>query len=793
MAAHSFQRKLVSFIISLLVFLAVLTLIAVFYANRRSVTTQATNDLRVGSRLFDRLLASRGAQVGQSVRVLSADFAFREAIASSDKQTIESVLKNHGKRIDADIVFLLDLDGTTNAESTRVIGEGVAFPYPDLFRRATEAGQSSGVVLLQDTPVQMILVPVLAPEPVAWVCAAFVLDGALLQDLATVTGLDVSFFDKRRTDNRLLASTLSTKRRQTLMKGLSNLKRSGEEIQSLDLNGDDYLTLTRPVMTGDGERLAVILQKNLEDALRPFRSLQLQLIGFTLLALLISLAGALVIGRSITRPVSALVVSARLIRDGDYTRPVVVDQESELGELAVVFNQMRSGIAEREERITYQATHDALTGLPNRTLFLDRMDQAIAHARRDGHTVGVIMLDLDRFKEINDTLGHLFGDHLLRQVGERLGKLTRETDTVARLGGDEYAMLLTATPVEHLETVARKILSLFDSPHHVDDVAIDVDASLGIASFPADAENSVTLMQRADVAMYEAKRNHTRLAFYESGKDEYTLRRLSLMTELRQAVARDQLELHYQPKIDFATERVVHLEALLRWNHPEYGRIAPDEFIPLAEQSGNIGVLTQWVLRTAIETCGEWRKAGKVLSVAVNLSALDLLDSALPGIVETLLQKYEVPPECLMLEITESGVMKDPNYAMRILQDLKDRGIRLAIDDFGTGYSSLAHLKRMPVDELKIDKGFVMNMHRNSDDAVIVRSTIELGHNMGMRVIAEGVENRESWDILKGFGCDMAQGYFMSPPIPKADLSRWLSESPWGIAPVEQAGVHAVA
>jgi diguanylate cyclase len=291
-------------------------------------------------------------------------------------------------------------------------------------------------------------------------------------------------------------------------------------------------------------------------------------------------------------------------------------------------------------------------------------------------------------------------------------------------------------------------------------------------------------MKRADIAMYDAKKNHSGVAMYESGRDEHSVRRLTLMMELRQAIARDELQLYFQPKIDVRTEKVVHAEALVRWRHPKHGVMRPDEFIPLAEQSGKIGLITKWVIGKAIAQCAQWRDEGLDLTIAVNLSALDLFDVELPTFISGLLSDAMLPPGKLMLEITESAIMRDAAYAQKILADLKRRGICLAIDDFGTGYSSLAHLKRLPVDELKIDKSFVLNLsERASDDLVIVRSTIELGHNMGLVVIAEGVETAESWRVLKNLGCDMAQGYYMSPPLPAREFTEWAASSRFAAQP----------
>ena len=494
-----------------------------------------------------------------------------------------------------------------------------------------------------------------------------------------------------------------------------------------------------------------------------------------MLALIAAVIAAIFFARGVSRPLHELAAEAQQIEKGDYSSGLELRQKDEIGKLAGAFNKMRKAIAEREEQIWMQATHDSLTGLPNRTLFFDRVAYSIVGAKRDATLVGMIMMDLDRFKEINDTLGHHFGDQLLIEIGRRLRQTLRESDTVARLGGDEFGVMFLADDESRATDVAQRIGAAFETPFVLGGVSIEVAGSMGIAIFPVHAEDAATLMKRADIAMYDAKKNHTQYAIYAPGRDAHSLRRLAILSELRHAIARDELDLHYQPKIDVSSGKAVHTEALVRWKHPVHGQLPPDEFIPLAEQSGNIGMITKWVLRKAITHCGEWNASGVDLTVAVNLSALDLFDAELPTYISGLLSEVGLSPSKLVLEITESAVMRDPAYALRILRDLKNRGVTLAIDDYGTGYSSLAHLKRLPVDELKIDKSFVLNLRNAStDDIVIVRSTIELGHNMGLRVIAEGVENAEAWQILKTLGCDMAQGYFISKPLPATEFRDWM-------------------
>jgi diguanylate cyclase (GGDEF)-like protein len=423
----------------------------------------------------------------------------------------------------------------------------------------------------------------------------------------------------------------------------------------------------------------------------------------------------------------------------------------------------------------HQALHDALTDLPNRTLFHDRVHQALASARREHVPAAVMIMDLDRFKEVNDTLGHASGDELLKQVGLRLESSLRESDTVARLGGDEFGVLLPKVlDAEAAVAVARKLRRTLEEPFTIHGLALQMEASIGIALYPEHGADVESLLQRADVAMYVAKEHPTGCEVYSRERDGYSPDRLTLLTELRRAIDRGQLVLHYQPKADLRTGEVSGVEALVRWQHPERGLIPPDEFIPPAQKTGVIGPLTTFILDEALRQCRTWTLQGIELCVAVNLSTRNLLDVHLPELVGELLARWEVPARLLELEITESTILADPVRAMQILSRLDEMGIRLAIDDFGTGYSSLAYLKRLPVDELKIDKSFILGMEESENDAVIVRSTIDLGRNLGLRVVAEGVETARAWSRLAQLGCNLAQGYYLSRPVPADQLTEWL-------------------
>jgi len=427
-----------------------------------------------------------------------------------------------------------------------------------------------------------------------------------------------------------------------------------------------------------------------------------------------------------------------------------------------------------EQALQHQAHHDALTNLPNRLLLHDRLQQALLAAQRDRTTLALLLLDLDRFKEVNDTFGHAHGDQLLQQVSTRLRSTLRASDTIARLGGDEFAVLLPHADQGGAAVAARMLLAALDEPCQVEGVPLQVSGSIGVALYPAHGTDAEVLLQRADVAMYVAKRGHSGYAVYALDQDEYSPSRLSLIGALHHAITHDELLLYYQPKIDLRTGQVQEVEALVRWPHPEQGFIAADQVVALAEQAGLMTSLTLWVLKTALRQAEIWQRANLTLCVAVNLSMWDLHDPELPATITALLASYGVPPAALRLELTESTLMTNAARTLEILTRLAALGVGLSIDDFGTGYSSLAYLKRLPVNELKIDRSFVSDMIVDETDAAIVRSTISLGQSLGLRVVTEGVEDQATWDQLVALGCDMVQGYFLSPPLPAAELVCWL-------------------
>ncbi len=450
--------------------------------------------------------------------------------------------------------------------------------------------------------------------------------------------------------------------------------------------------------------------------------------------------------------------------------PAVKSQE--VNNLIFAFSEMSRQVRVRQSELEHLALHDALTGLPNRALLLDRLEHDVNTAKRDQQDLCLLMLDLDRFKEVNDTLGHAVGDDLLVEVGNRLSQVLRNVDTVARFGGDEFAILLPQTNISQAKKISQKIIKILKEAVNFDDIQLYVTASIGIASYPEHGEDVHGLLRMADIAMYVAKNNKSGYEIYNPAIDENSVSKLALTNELREALNNNDLQVYFQPVFNLSGNELLGVEALCRWFHPELGSIPPDSFIPLAEHAGLINELTYWMLEQSVKQLKKWHKINDELSVAVNISVYSFREKNFVLQIKNILNEHDYPCNKLTLEITEGAMMEDPLHAVEVLTELQSMDVNLAVDDFGTGYSSMAYLKKLPVNELKIDKSFVIELDKDESNEAIVRSTIELAHNLNLRVVAEGVETEVVLDKLKAFNCDVAQGYFMSRPVSVEEIEK---------------------
>ncbi|MGY4492690.1 diguanylate cyclase (GGDEF)-like protein [Pseudomonas sp. TE3610] len=765
----SFQARIACVLILLLLVVIAALILSVKLATTDAVRAQASNQLQVGARVFERLLDVRGKRQKDAAQLLAADFGFRDAVASGDSATIRSALANHGSRIGASDMILLGMDGKVMASTMPGLEDGSQFAFDQALRDARRQNQSMLIVPLRGEPHLLVEAPVMAPLPIGRVVVGFAMDAALAQELHTLTNLQVSFLSRDQDKKGQLVSTQSADLQPAINDWI--LANANSHDVSLAIIGKrPYLSQSLLLADTDAGQVIALLQSPLDDALHAFAALDKTFLVIALGALAASLAGALLLARSVSQPVQVLAQAAQRIGDGDYQTPVNLVRRDELGVLAKAFNHMREGIAEREQQLAHNALHDSLTGLPNRTLAMERLSSAISAQR----PMALLYLGVDNLRALSEGAGPAFVDGLLKQVGMRLSATLNPGDTLAHLLADEFLLLLENTDADSAVARADKLQQLLLKPHRFGTHDVALDCRIGIAAYPADGAEAEELLGRAAVALKDASQMPGRLQVYEHGRDLAHQRQIRLIRDLRRAADNGELLLNYQPKLDIRQGQVRQAEALLRWHHPQLGIVSPGEFIELAERTGSIQLLTRWVIEEGIRQLSEWNGRGLRVQLSLNISADDLLGQDLPERVSRLLSLYGVPAGQLIFEITESAIMREPEQALKVLNRLRECGISLSVDDFGTGYSSLAHLKRLPVQELKIDQSFVRNLDETSEDAVIVRSTIEMSHNLGLKVVAEGVEYEHSLRLLERWHCDTAQGYLISRPLTAVAFEAWL-------------------
>jgi diguanylate cyclase (GGDEF)-like protein len=767
MIIRSLRHRLVIVFVGLLAMVMALILGLVSSSSERIVTSEVKRELAVGANVFTRLIQQNQRQLETAATVLSADFAFREAIATQDEPTMRSVIRNHGLRIGAEVMMVISPEGIliANTQGANAAGPADHFPFPELLTAAESAGKSAGFKQMRNGHLyQIVLVPIMAPRRIAWVAMGFQVGDRWTRDLSEMTGLAVSVVRVHGAEPALLASSFDHAKRAILSKSLKKLPDHSGAVMSI--GGELYQTAQLPLE----QSISVVLQRSVEQVQAPFHSLQATLLIVVLGGVLLFTVGSFMLARRIVRPLNELSAAARRIEAGDYTQPVPGLPPDEIGQLATSFDRMREGIASREERIIRLAYVDPLTDLPNRTRFLEVFNQMPT-----GRSGAVAVLNVDRFALINNALGHPVGDRLLSEIGLRLSRVLPASGIVARFWGDQFAFLLNGTGKEEAIKFAESVLATLRDPITLDGQRLDVGGRLGIALYPEDGADATALLSRAELAMVAAKRRHNSFAFFSEVGVEPAHEQLSLIGEMREAMAREEFVVYYQPKLELRSGEIRGVEALLRWRHPSRGLVAPGSFIPFAEQTGFIREITPWVLERVVRQIARWRQRGLSLVVSANLSASDLLNPGLGAHIRTLLERHDVSAGTLCLEITESALMDEPTLALSHLIELAALGIKLSIDDYGVGQASLAYLKTLPVNELKIDRTFVTSVAGSPKNAAIVQSTIMLGHALGLTVVAEGAETPGDLSWLIENKCDVAQGYAVGRAMPAEDFPGWIA------------------
>jgi diguanylate cyclase (GGDEF)-like protein len=781
-----FRIRLASFFVAALVTVQALTAVLVYEVTRHELIGEGQRQLGIAATAFARQLDDISERVAANVQVLASDFALRSAIAQSDQATVLSALRNHGRRVGATRMLLVGTDGSILADtqaSPESAAEGTAtFPYSDLLNRAIER-PSAALVAADGHAYWMVVVPVFAPNLVGLIAAAIPVDDSLLARLQRQSALPRSVELATASKNHPWTVVARGSERAGLTASLSA---HGEALpvqpRLVDVNGREYVVQAVPLNgSKESAEVVAVLGYSVDEALQPYRSVARAWAVLLAFGLAVGLLGALLIARGVSRPVEQLAASARRIEAGDYASVDIGASQTnarrdEIGELAAAFTNMAQAIREREAHIRHQAGHDQVTGLTNRVAAEAAIQrELLAHPERPA---ALLMVGLGRLPEIIKTMGHAISDRLMRDSSERIRRPVGD-GLVARATDTEFSIFLPATGKSDAIAAAFRVLDALSAPYQEADLTLDVAPAVGIALFPTHGREASTLLRRGEVALLSALGSEEPIVVYDPATDPHRPERLSLMSDLREALDHDQLELHYQPKLNLANGEIDGAEGLVRWQHPRLGPVAPDAFIALAEETGNIRRLTRWALATGIAQAQRWNSHGETFHVSINISARDLDDADLPRRVAELLAIHHVSPERIVLEVTESAVMGKPEAAIAVLKKLADLGIDLAIDDFGVGQSSFAYLRRLPVRELKIDKTFIEHIADARQDRTIVRSIVDLGHHLGYRVTAEGVDNPAALEYLASIGCDHAQGYFIAKALRADALDRFVAAGIW--------------
>ncbi len=709
---------------------------------------------------FVRQLSELEEQLADGVRLLTLDFALRQAIADRDSATVVSALRNHGRRVGANRMLLVTPEGTIDGDTMVSIQEGAsAFPYPSMLDRAIDEERSGSVAIMDGKAVWLVVVPVMAPDLIAFIAAALPLDDrqlARIRDIAGVPG-KIGVVTLTGGEWRALAGTIDA--------GILNqLPGDGITRAMTETGGDETIVVTHALAapTG-GAAVRVVLDYPLSEILRRYQRVSYVLLPILLLGLIATLIGAVLISRGAARPIEILAEQTKRIAAGDYTSPRLLRRGDELGQLSVALRGMTAAIAERESSILRQATHDPVTGLANRAAVTAAIDAWPA-----SESGALLVIGLIRWRAITSTVGREVGDRLLCEAATRIGAAFENNSAlkaIGAIGESTFAVLLTCAGHRAALDVAARLNEAFERPYQEKGLTIDTPIAVGISLSPQHGSGAPRLLRCAEVALTAASMTETRASVYLPETDPHRPEQLSLMSDMRAGLTRGEFQLVYQPKLDLKLGRITGAEALVRWRHPTRGQVMPDDFISMAEQTGNIQNLTRWALRAGLAEAGRWRDQGLPARVAINLSVRDLADETLPNRVGALLRETQLSARSLVLEVTESAIMGEPDAAIAVLRRLDEQGIDLAIDDFGVGQSSLAYLRRLPVREIKLDKAFILKLPHSPDDQSIVRSVTELGHNLGYRVTAEGVEEADTLRLLREYDCDHAQGYFIGRPM----------------------------
>ncbi|MEM7096807.1 MAG: GGDEF domain-containing protein [Pseudomonadota bacterium] len=761
---HGFRYKLLA--LALLPILAGLFGVVLFVMQvvEQEVRKNAHADLRIGAKVVDQYLASRNQDLSAKVDVLAADYAIKEVLAFGEASSLRSALINHGNRVEASFAAFVWADGSKPVFSHIEHEAPFEETLMDLIDENEDAPQISA--LLVDHGVhQIIAAPVRAPTVIGFLVLGFEVGDSTLARIESLTALETALIRINNTNSSIIAPTPAHSAADAWLGEISEQNTTF----TAHTSAGEFISLNTTFLPGD-IRVLIGLRRSVDEAMQPYRDAR-DAIGLLALAILLVVAGlALWVAAGMARPLRRLTEVAEEMSDGNYRVAVSVRSKDEVGTLANAFRSMQGGIAEREAKISHQAYHDSLTGLPNREQLVRRIND---HIFQQAPLLHLACIRLTNVQTLMSSIGQKAGDELIIEAGRQIQKILPAVASLHHTGTDEFFIFFASGSLEKVHTVLNEIShSLFGgvaTSHH----NVIVQAHCGSSVFPDHGKEPADVVRAARIAASDAEQRRVPHATYEPAREEQFDRQIRIINDLPRAIAGAEIQLVYQPKITIETGAIYGAEVLVRWEHEELGFLPPDEFIPAAEQAGTITALTRYVIQRALVALKTWREEHPALTLGVNLSTRDLLDRGLPKFVQIQLDNSGLPADALTLEITETSIMENTDRALEVLHLLRDTGVRISIDDFGTGQSSLSQLHMLPVDELKIDKGFVMHLESDPASEILVDSTITLAHRFGLSVVAEGVEDEYSLRRLAELNCEVAQGYFFSKPVSQSTFTMW--------------------
>ncbi|GKW52531.1 phosphodiesterase [Pseudoalteromonas sp. NCCP-2140] len=762
---HSLRGRIIALCVSLVLLTSLVSLASSWWSTNRFNDQKLREDINVAENVFKQYLSAKESLLLTAAKVLTADFGFKQAVATQDADTISSVLNNHSRRINADLMLLVDLSGqlvSANTEFNHMPDE-----FSALMNELLIDAEQSNFIVLDQTLYQVILLPVRAPRTVAYSLVGFEINDLVAAELKNLTTMDVSFIGE---DDGVVETSLTKQPQSTSVLAHFN----NETTQRIFGEKPVYRNRLVELPSLPGHLVSVLLSADLTQSYREFEQLFFTIIVLATITVVIGVLTSGILAKNLTTPLSKLTLLAQQFARGNYKAEFVgKKQSSEITTLIDAFNNMGNDIKEREQQISFQASHDSLTGFYTRSAMLENMENLFA----EGAEYTLIAIDIRGLRHINDKLGPRIGDDCLKAVAERIGEYSAYYQGVnARIGGDEFLTLLPADETKQFKDAVMKLVAQLQAGYLIQGLNITLRFSVGVVHCLSQNVSPEDLMRRSLIAVDTASCEHKTIHYYQEGEDEEHLERLAIIDELKQALVDDdgQLFMTYQPKLNIKTNSIDKVESLIRWQRKDGQWVSPELFIDLAEQSGVIVELTSWVVKTVVSQVAAWQQQGITMQAAINVSAQDIAYPSFYSHLAKQLEKHAVNGRLITIELTERDMIENEEQGIKALENLKTLGVKISLDDYGVGQTSLGRLKSLPIDELKLDKCFILQLDQSRQDQYIVQSTVTLGHQLGFSVVAEGVENKNSLDILVQNKCDYAQGYYLSRPLKSEQFLQWL-------------------